>query len=236
MPDKGFPENRKKWPKVVAFDTSGPFVSVGWSTESYSGGSVKDMPRGQAETLMPALEDTLASCGWTWADVDAIGVGVGPGNFTGIRIAVSAARGLGLALGIPVFGITAFECAYGTIPVPPGTLVSVPATRGLVYLRGYGTGASGAEGQGLLIDPSDPPRELRPSPDTLVFGHRATEIAAHLGTRADDEEYRPDPARLAEMTEQKYIEATAFPPRPVPDYIKPPDAAPARDAPPAILP
>ncbi|MFC6637125.1 tRNA (adenosine(37)-N6)-threonylcarbamoyltransferase complex dimerization subunit type 1 TsaB [Sulfitobacter sediminilitoris] len=157
MPDKVYPENRKKWPKVVAFDTSGPFVSVGWAFESYSGGNVLNMPRGQAEALLPAIEDTLASCGWTWSEVDVIGVAVGPGNFTGIRIGVSAARGLGLALGIPVFGISQFELAYGTIPVDPGTLVSIPAPRNMAYVRGFGAGGQQACGTGLLIDPGAPP-------------------------------------------------------------------------------
>ena len=236
MPDKVYPENRKRWPKVVAFDTSGPFVSVGWAFESYSGGNVLNMPRGQAEALLPAVEDTLASCGWTWAEVDVIGVAVGPGNFTGIRIGVSAARGLGLALGIPVFGISQFELAYGTIPIDPGTLVSIPAPRNMAYVRGFGAGGQQACGTGLLIDPGAPPPELELSAGMRVYGHRAREIAAHAGARGIDEHYAPDAARMAELIEQKYCESDAFPPRPVPDYIKPPDAAPSRDQAPAILP
>lgn len=69
----------------------------------------EDMTRGQAERLLPLLEDVLAEAGIVWGDLARIGVGVGPGNFTGIRIGVSAARGLALALEIPAIGITGFQ-------------------------------------------------------------------------------------------------------------------------------
>ncbi|MEM9972140.1 MAG: tRNA (adenosine(37)-N6)-threonylcarbamoyltransferase complex dimerization subunit type 1 TsaB, partial [Pseudomonadota bacterium] len=69
----------------------------------------EDMAKGQAERLIPMLEEVLADVGAAWEELDAIGVGVGPGNFTGVRIAVSAARGLAMGLGVPAVGVTAFE-------------------------------------------------------------------------------------------------------------------------------
>ena len=60
------------------------------------------MARGQAERLVPMLEEMLAEAGLGWRDLDALGVCTGPGNFTGIRISVSAARGLALALDVPI--------------------------------------------------------------------------------------------------------------------------------------
>ena len=54
-------------------------------------------PRGQAERLLPMLEEMLAEAGVGWRDLDGIGVGTGPGNFTGIADRASrAARGLAL--------------------------------------------------------------------------------------------------------------------------------------------
>ncbi|WP_299028466.1 tRNA (adenosine(37)-N6)-threonylcarbamoyltransferase complex dimerization subunit type 1 TsaB [uncultured Sulfitobacter sp.] len=215
------------------FDTSGPFVAVGGGTNGSFGGRVLDMAKGQAETLFPTIEGFLKDSGWTLADIDVIGVATGPGNFTGIRISVSAARGLGLALGIPVFGITQFELAYGHLPVPHGTLVSVPAPRGLAYVQGFGTGVIIDQPQ--IIDPAHPPRNLQLPFGMEIRGHRASEIAAHFNAAGYDDAYKPDPARMADIAQTKYLEAAAFPPPPAPNYVKPPDAAPARDTPPRIV-
>jgi tRNA threonylcarbamoyl adenosine modification protein YeaZ len=67
------------------------------------------MGRGQAERLLPMLEEMLAEAGVGWADLDGLAVCTGPGNFTGLRVGVAAARGLALALDIPAVGVTRFE-------------------------------------------------------------------------------------------------------------------------------
>lgn len=71
----------------------------------------EDMAKGQAERLMPMLEEVLAEGGATWRDLAVMGVGTGPGSFTGTRIAVAAARGLALGLGIPAVGVGLAEVA-----------------------------------------------------------------------------------------------------------------------------
>ena len=232
----GFPDKKAKWPKVLAFDTSVPFVSIAWSFESYSDATRTDMARGQAEALMPMLEAQLQALGWQWSDVDALGVGVGPGNFTGIRISVAAARGLGLALGVPVFGIDAFRIAYGHHRPDSGTLIALPAPRDMAYVQGYGTGSAPQFGQGLLIDPAAPPVELQLSFGMQVFGHRAVEIGGHFDAQAGEGFDGAGVLNIAEMVEYLYLDANTVPPAPAPHYVKPPDAAPARDAPPRILP
>lgn len=235
MPDQAFLDSKKKWPKVLTFDTSGPFVSVGWATQNHSGGILREMARGQAEALFPLIEELLADCKWSWEDIDALGVAVGPGNFTGIRIGVSAARGLGLALGLPVFAINQFELAHGHHIVPNGTLISVPAPRGMSFVQGVDMGGALITPRGCLIDPANPPKDLQLSGGMEIHGHRAKEIAAHFEALGFDETYTPDPGRMAEIAEAKYHDATGFPPRPAPQYVKSPDAAPARDPGPAIL-
>jgi tRNA threonylcarbamoyl adenosine modification protein YeaZ len=95
-----------------------------------------EMARGQAERLMPLLEEVLSAGGKSWSDLDRIGVGIGPGNFTGIRISVSAARGLALGLGIPAVGVSTFEAiSHGqtSIGIP-----TVAAPRGQAYLAPQG--------------------------------------------------------------------------------------------------
>ena len=95
---------------ILGFDTSGAHVG----TAIFDGTDVPaahyiDMRKGQAERLMPMIEETLADAKISLSDLTAIGVGIGPGNFTGIRISVSAARGLALALGIPAIGVSLLD-------------------------------------------------------------------------------------------------------------------------------
>ncbi len=97
------------------------------------------MAKGQAERLVPMVQELLAAEGVAMADIGLIGVGVGPGNFTGIRIAVALARGMALGLGVPAVGVTGFE-AGGV-----GRLVAIPAPRGQVYVAGPGVAPGIAE-------------------------------------------------------------------------------------------
>ena len=120
-------------PTILAFDTSAAHCAAALlSGDRLLASHAEAMSRGQAERLLPLLEETLDRAGLGWRDLDAIGVGTGPGNFTGIRIAVSAARGLALGLAVPAYGIDGFAArrqALGTTGA-----VSVPAPRGQVYL------------------------------------------------------------------------------------------------------
>ncbi|MBU0861463.1 MAG: tRNA (adenosine(37)-N6)-threonylcarbamoyltransferase complex dimerization subunit type 1 TsaB, partial [Alphaproteobacteria bacterium] len=75
-------------PTVIAFDTSGPRCAGALLIGDRIITRTDDMARGQAEHLMPMLEEMLAKEGLVWADIDVIGVGTGPGNFTGIRMSV----------------------------------------------------------------------------------------------------------------------------------------------------
>ncbi len=189
------------------------------------------MQKGQAEALFPLLEEVLAGV-WSWSDVDAIGVGVGPGNFTGIRIAVSAARGLGFSLSVPVFGVSTFEIVRGW---PGGRkLISLPAPREQAYLQGFI--GSEAVSSPRLIDPASPPADLQLSFGMEVYGYRAAEIAKTFDANGYDTDTGPNPGLMAEMAEFNYLNAKAWPEPPAPLYARPPDAAPASDPPPVILP
>ncbi|MFV1601201.1 MULTISPECIES: tRNA (adenosine(37)-N6)-threonylcarbamoyltransferase complex dimerization subunit type 1 TsaB [unclassified Phaeobacter] len=114
---------------VLGFDTSAAHCAAALLRgDTVLASRLEEMTRGQAERLMPLLDEVLAEGGAAWADLDAIGVGIGPGNFTGIRIAVSAARGLALGLDIPAVGVNGFDARHH-----PGTLAAVPAPRDHVY-------------------------------------------------------------------------------------------------------
>jgi len=122
---------------VLGFDTSAAHCAAAL----LSGGRVlaarcEEMGRGQAERLMPFLEEMLSGQGVGWRDLSRLGVGTGPGNFTGIRIAVSAARGLALALDIPAVGVSGFDAIMATRR--DRCLPAIPAPREQVHVRAEG--------------------------------------------------------------------------------------------------
>jgi tRNA threonylcarbamoyl adenosine modification protein YeaZ len=181
------------------------------------------MATGQAERLVPMLEEVLAQGGAAWGDLAALGVGTGPGNFTGVRIAVAAARGLALGLGVPAIGVTAFEAlAWGFDAV----LTARDARLGQVHLQAFGPMAFGP-----LTQPLDALLPPLP-PGTPVVGDFAGSLAGRVQGLAAEPR-----APLAEAVAR--IAATRLGrdnPRPAPLYLRAPDAAPPRDPAPAILP
>ena len=172
------------------------------------------MEKGQAERLMPLLEDLLAEAGLVWRDLTRLGVGIGPGNFTGVRLSVVAARGLALGLGIPAIGVTRLEALAHGLPRP--LLVAEDARRNEVYA--YGLDLPGLEKAQLL------PREALP-PAPHVTGSAVADWPGAL----------PPALPLAEAMAR--IAATRAPgARPAPFYLRGADAAPPSDPPPVILP
>ncbi|MBE9637395.1 tRNA (adenosine(37)-N6)-threonylcarbamoyltransferase complex dimerization subunit type 1 TsaB [Salipiger mangrovisoli] len=143
---------------ILAFDTSAAHCAAALLRgDAVLAARAEEMGRGQAERLMPLLEEVLAEGGASWDDLDRIAVGVGPGNFTGIRISVSTARGLALGLGRPAVGVSTFEAIHLDAPE---ALAGVPAPRGQIYVqRHLGTPELlPAEGVEVILPPE--PRAL----------------------------------------------------------------------------
>ena len=201
---------------VLAFDTSAAHCAAALLLPD---GRVltrlEPMEKGQAERLMPLLEELLREAGLGWSDLTRLAVGTGPGNFTGVRIAVAAARGLALGLGIPAVGITRLEALAFDLPRP--ITVVEDARRGEVYVQGFGTETSEA----LLLDGSD-------------LAHVVE--TAHVTGSAAGPAALPAAVPLAEAM-ARLAAARALPqPRPAPFYLRGADAAPPSDPPPVILP
>ena len=192
-------------PLVLGFDTSAAHCAAALLRgKEVLASRLEEMSRGQAERLMPLLEEVLAEGGASWKDLNAIGVGIGPGNFTGIRIAVSAARGLALGLEVPTVGVGGFEAR-----ATEGGLPAVPAPRDQVY----------------AAVPGEAPR--------LMPRQEAEEAARGAGLAFAPE---ASPAGIAEAIARiaaARFEAVTEPPAPL--YLRPADAAPSSDVPPALI-
>jgi tRNA threonylcarbamoyladenosine biosynthesis protein TsaB len=199
-------------PLILGFDTSAAHcAAVLLSGDRIIAGLAEDMSKGQAERLVPLLQEVLAKAGASWNDLNALGVGIGPGNFTGIRISVATARGLAMGLDIAAVGVSGFEAlAFGTTR-PFATLIDAP--RAQVYRQDY------------LEDECLAPRlQLRLDADAET-AHAGLATPAPLPPLVLAE-------RIARIAATRWQTKSASP---APLYMRPADAAPARDAPPVIL-
>lgn len=223
-------------PTILAFDTSAAHCAAAvLGGDAILADHIALMGRGQAEHLMPMLEDRLADAALNWDDLEYIAVGVGPGNFTGIRISVAAARGLALALEIPAIGVSTFEVMRDPADLGghPAEVVSVEAPRGAAYVQHFRYGKP--QSAPRIIDPSAPPDDLRLAANMRVRGYRAAEIARPFGAEASDAVLDDIPGRIARIAEWRLSQGER-PSRPAPVYVRAADAAPMREAPPVILP
>ena len=203
-------DKNSEW--ILAFDTSAAQCAAALLRGDRMILRSEPMAKGQAERLIPLLEEMLAGAGIGWVDLCAIGVGTGPGNFTGVRISVSAARGLALGLGIPAVGVTALEAmAFGaTRPVS----VMIDARRDEVYVQSFTD-----QGPGLARLTGAAAAQCAAVGDVIGLGGAE---ARHGLAEA-----------IARITAERWHSPQ---PRPAPFYLRGADAAPPSDPPPVILP
>ncbi|PTE22200.1 tRNA (adenosine(37)-N6)-threonylcarbamoyltransferase complex dimerization subunit type 1 TsaB [Cereibacter changlensis JA139] len=199
-------------PLILAFDTSAAHCAAALlSGKRLVASRLEPMEKGQAERLMPLLEEVLAEAGAGWRDLAALAVGTGPGNFTGVRIAVAAARGLALGLGVPAIGVTRFDALALGLPEP--VAVMEDARRGEVYLRDGDAPARMAVLEGLEVGAP----------------HR-------VGSAAGDGALAPLYPLAEAIARVALGRLGSEQPRPAPFYLRGADAAPPSDPPPVILP
>ena len=192
---------------VLAFDTSAAHCAAALLFgDGLKAVKAVEMKKGQAEHLVPLIQEVIGQASKTLADIDLIGVGIGPGNFTGIRISVSLARSLSLSLARPALGVDSFAASY--FGHSGAARVIVPGPQDKVYLKEYpSNGDLPALVETSTLERSGAPIIERVDPTALV-SH-----IAEIASTADAQNNTP----------------------PAPLYIKPPDAAPARDTAPVLL-
>lgn len=183
--------------------------------------------RGNAERLLPVIEQARLQARIELSDLDGIAAAIGPGSFTGIRTALATARALGLALDRPVWGITTTETlAQAAAQAGKATVAVIDARRDELYIQCFAAASSGpgaALTEPQLLRIGDAAAILPAGPGVLVGS--GSDILKTAAARDDlvlsAIEPDPDPvlvARLAMMRPRP-----AKPPAPL--YIRPPDAA-----------
>jgi len=114
---------------TLAFDTTSSSCSIAlFSDEQCVDTFIRNMEFGQAETLIPEIDNILKKHHVTFADLELIVVCTGPGSFTGVRSSISAARSFGLACPhINVLGVSAFDVYLQTLIDNPANIATVNA-------------------------------------------------------------------------------------------------------------
>jgi len=219
-------------PLVLSFDTSAAHCAAALlCDDKILAQNVEYMAKGQAERLFGLLQGLLSQAGVSWHDLTCVGVGIGPGNFTGIRISVSAARGLALSLNIPAIGVSSLEAQAKNTK---GTVLSVlDARMGHYYMQGFD---NSGQIDVIKYEPVHCMLEttpvLRSRDEIAVIGHDADIVAAQVSGTVS-EPALPLAVAIGQIAVHRIQDAAR---RPSPLYLRFPDAAPARDTAPKILP
>lgn len=93
--------------KILALDCSATAASCAVLEENkVIASSFVNVKLTHSETLLPMIENTLASAKLGLKDINAFAINNGPGSFTGIRIGISAVKGLAAPNNIPVAAVS----------------------------------------------------------------------------------------------------------------------------------
>jgi tRNA threonylcarbamoyl adenosine modification protein YeaZ len=92
---------------VLAFDTTGPIISVGAAVDSQPLHR-RDQPseRSRGNLLDILIEEVLQAVDWRRTDIEGLALLTGPGSLTAIRIGWATAAGWAQAAQIPLIGWT----------------------------------------------------------------------------------------------------------------------------------
>lgn len=96
---------------TLAFDTTADGCSIALLKDTVIIGKYEqEMDFGQAEVLIPQIEELLNKNNLTFSQIGLLGVCIGPGSFTGVRSSIAAAKAFALANPqMAVTGVSAFE-------------------------------------------------------------------------------------------------------------------------------
>jgi tRNA threonylcarbamoyladenosine biosynthesis protein TsaB len=215
--------------KILALDSATASCSVAaWIDGVVAAAERADLPRGQAEALLPMAERVRAASAIPFTAFDRFAVTIGPGHFTGLRVGLAAARGLALAAGRPLVGITTLAAVAAAVPDDEMgaavLVVALDSKRAEPYVQAFDRGRQAAAPPAARLVP-DYARDLvqrHPAAAFLVAGDAGAAVAAELtacgaAVRRSRAAERPDAAIVAALAAAAPLPA-AFP---APLYIHP---------------
>ena len=216
--------------KVLAFDTSASGLSVALRVAGETVAVARQfMPHGQAEALLPAVQQVMSEGGVVFAELDLIAVTVGPGSFTGVRVGLATARALGLAMGTPVQGIVSTEALAYSAPTEEQAGRSVMAImdsrRSDLFVQMFDPDLS-TLGPPFAAAATALPG-LLPEGPLLLVGERTGEVTLEGRDVRVSSCTLPDAGAIAALAERRFGTNEAIPPEPL--YLRPPDAALPKD-------
>jgi tRNA threonylcarbamoyladenosine biosynthesis protein TsaB len=184
------------------------------------------MERGQAEAILPQVEQVMVEAGLRFGAIDALVTTIGPGSFTGLRIGLAAARGLALALGRPIIALTAFEAFVAGLPADlrgfERIVVAIDSRRGPVFAQTFDAGGTALD-RPESVEPEALPVWLPPG-RLLVVGDGT---AAFQGIEGDRIALRPGRIRAGDLIRAaRSAGADILARAPVPLYLRAPDVSP----------
>lgn len=213
---------------VLAFDTTAAACSVALVKDGAALAHIRElMDQGQAEILMPQIEEVMEKAHLAYSALDRIAVTVGPGSFTGVRVGLSTARALGLAAAKPVIGINSLEAIAAAVPEVERRrhahiLAAVDTKRGDLYVQAFSRDLAPCAEPAAL-----PPAEIASwlgeknvaVSDIVVTGDGAAQALAHLhGATPSAADPLPDAVVLARLAQTRSVD----PAGPLPLYVLPP--------------
>lgn len=130
-------------PLSLSIDTCGPsLLLVLGCDQGVVAFDYQEMPTGQAEAILPALDRLLAKAGHpAKAPFSAIGVTIGPGSFTGLRVGLAAAKARALVDGCSVRPVNRLQmlarCSQLSADKPSAVGVAIDARRGEHFVQSF---------------------------------------------------------------------------------------------------
>lgn len=229
------PQPEERGP-ILAFDCAGGACSAALVAEGrLLARRFEERRRGQAERLLPLLQETLEEAGLGWNALARLAVTRGPGSFTGVRIGLATARALALASGRPLLALDGFALLAATVrlQLPEAArrgrtlAVLIDARRADLFLQCF-------DAAGAPLDPADEPPSAvlpealpacLPAGPLLLAGDGVAQALPFLtgreATPLDTVEHA-DATVLARLAAAMPLPEPGAPP-PAPLYLRPPD-------------
>jgi tRNA threonylcarbamoyladenosine biosynthesis protein TsaB len=182
-----------------------------------------------AAELLPAVHRVLEESGLGFEDLDAIAVGRGPGSYTGLRIGIATARALAQACQAPLRPVSSLAALAAGVDAPL-RLALIDAKRGEVFAALYEDGE--ARWPPFVARPeavADRVRGEALTPPAVGDGSlRFAQVLEAAGVEVAPEGSRLHVVRALHLCRLAAEAPDAAPESVLPDYLRVPDAQPAR--------